>query len=89
MRPLFPGSFGYFSQPYYWRADYGYRGDWVTERVELTLGQRYRGLTVEQAWECVYSQRNVVDEMVAHLRAVKPARAPLRELQTVPQLVLV
>lgn len=89
VRPLFPGSFGYFSQPYYWRADYGYRGDWVTERVELTLGQRYRGLTVEQAWECVYSQRNVVDEMVAHLRAVKPARAPLRELQTVPQLVLV
>src|SRR5215831_340537 len=28
VRAYFLQSFGYFSQPYYWRADYGYRGDW-------------------------------------------------------------
>lgn len=89
VRQLFHGSFGYFSQPYYWRADYGYRGDWITDRVELTVAQRLRGLTHEQIWECIQSQRNVVVEMVAHLRAVKPARMPLRDLQNVPQIVLV
>src|SRR5262249_16956018 len=26
VRPYFPGSFGYFSQPFYWRADFGYKG---------------------------------------------------------------
>ena len=26
VRAIFLQSFGYFSQPYYWRADYGYRG---------------------------------------------------------------
>ena len=28
----FLNSFGYFSQPSYWRADYGYRGDWQPKR---------------------------------------------------------
>src|SRR5215472_12108282 len=28
VRRMFAGSWGYFSQPLYWRADYGYRGDW-------------------------------------------------------------
>jgi hypothetical protein len=32
VRAYFLGSFGYFSQPHYWRADYGYRGDWQPER---------------------------------------------------------
>lgn len=27
VRPYFLNSFQYFSQPLYWRADYGYRGD--------------------------------------------------------------
>ncbi|MBL8315501.1 MAG: methyltransferase domain-containing protein [Rubrivivax sp.] len=88
VRQLFHGSFGYFSQPYYWRADYGYRGDWITDRIELTVAQRLRGLPHEQIWECIQSERNVVVEMVAYLRAVKPVRMPLRELQNLPQIIL-
>jgi predicted SAM-dependent methyltransferase len=28
VRLCFLNTFGFFSQPFYWRADYGYRGDW-------------------------------------------------------------
>lgn len=88
IRQIFCGSFGYFSQPYYWRADYGYRGDWITERIELSIAARFRHLEQAQIWECIQSHRNVVVEMVATLRAIKPIREPLRELQQAPQIVL-
>lgn len=90
VRPYFPGSFGYFSQPYYWRADYGYRGDWLTEKVELygalTLAKAVarRGLDIA---ESVIFQRNQVSEMIAYLTAIKPIREPLRELQVAPRIV--
>ncbi|KQR57864.1 methyltransferase domain-containing protein [Acidovorax sp. Leaf160] len=89
VRQMFHGSFGYFSQPYYWRADYGYRGDWITDRIELTVADRLRALPQDQIWQQIQSQRNSVVEMVAHMRAAKPARMPLRELQNAPQIVLV
>ena len=90
VRCYFPGSFGYFGQPYYWRADYGYRGDWLTEGVDLHLvdgtfaAEPLRG----HAWRQVECSRNVVREMVARLVAVKPIRDPKRELQVVPRLTL-
>ena len=76
VRPYFPSSFGYFSQPYYWRADYGYRGDWKTNCIELhgALGE-------------IVKERNAIGEMVAHLTAVKPIRESLRELQVAPRIV--
>ena len=36
VRPYFAGSFGFFSQPHYWRADYGYRGDWQPEVISCS-----------------------------------------------------
>ena len=30
-------SFAYFAQPTYWRADYGYRGDWAVEDIVLVM----------------------------------------------------
>ena len=89
VRQIFPGSFGYFSQPYYWRADYGYRGDWITDRVELSVAPGFRHLPAAEIWQMVNSQRNVVQEMTASLRAIKPIREPLRELQNTPQYLLV
>jgi ubiquinone/menaquinone biosynthesis C-methylase UbiE len=87
VRAYFPGSFGYFSQPYYWRADYGYRGDWLTEKILLLVHKADRqGLTTEQIMKAVNTSRNLVVEMVALLTAVKPARAPQRELQTTPAI---
>lgn len=85
VRSFFPGSFGYFSQPYYWRADYGYRGDWKVERMQLHMDRvRCAGLTPNESLAISKRERNVVREIVCELSAVKPIRAPLRELQSFP-----
>lgn len=85
VRRYFIGSFSYFSQPCYWRADYGYRGDWRTEAIVLRVPQeRYRGWSLEKILEEVMHLRNVVRDMSAVLVAVKPIREPRQELQTPP-----
>jgi hypothetical protein len=78
VRRLYEGSFGYFGQPFYWRADYGYRGDWMVERLILKLQPWCNA----QQHTAIRTQRNMVREMVAVLRAVKPIREPRQELQT-------
>ena len=78
VRQYFLGSFHYFAQTTYWRADYGYRGDWETEEIVLLMpAARYAGRKSEALLQEVMSARNCVAEMHAHLRAVKPVRAPL------------
>lgn len=90
VRPYFTGSFGYFSQPYYWRADYGYRGDWqprtITLHVPAALAAAH---TPDALFARIRSERNLVIEMVAELDVVKPMRAPLRELQVAPSIHIV
>lgn len=82
VRRMFPGSFGYFSQPYYWRADYGYRGDWEMSKLTLNLNDGYKSMLEHPNYvPPIAMMRNVVCEMVATLRAVKPIRPPSRELQ--------
>ena len=77
MRRYFVNSFHFFSQLAYWRADYGYRGDWEIEGIVLAVPvERYAGISQEQIFEDIRSQRNVVIEMIATLRAVKPIRVP-------------
>jgi hypothetical protein len=77
-RQYFINSFAYFSQPAYWRADYGYRGDWSCKEIVLcTIDKR---VTMEHAM----SMRNVVTEMIVTLTPVKPIREPRRELQDRP-----
>ena len=77
VRRFFLHSFYYFSQLGYTHADYGYRGDWETVSIVLTVdAARHAGKGYEQLAEEIRSQRNVVREMIATLRAVKPARAP-------------
>ena len=88
VRQLFTGSFGYFSQPYYWRADYGYRGDWLTETVTLEVLPTLAHLPDAELWDRVNHDRNVVTEMVATLRAIKPIREPKRELQQPPAVYI-
>ncbi len=79
---FFLNSFGYFSQPFYWRADYGYRGDWQVRGIILYVDRlENAGLAAEQVLRKVRKLRNIVTEMVAELEAVKPIRAPDRALQ--------
>ena len=83
VRQYFLNSFGYFSQPFYWRADYGYRGDWATEKVTLVVDAgKHAGKSVEQIMNEVHTLRNVVKEMIVDMRAVKPVREPRAELQS-------
>jgi SAM-dependent methyltransferase len=85
VRSYFPQSFGYFSQPFYWRADYGYRGDWKPERVYMVVSKQvYEGKSVEAISQDIATKRNVVLELVVDMRAVKPIREPLKELQVAP-----
>jgi SAM-dependent methyltransferase len=83
VRQMFLNSFGYFSQPFYWRADYGYRGDWKVNQITLIVSQKENaGLSGDQILQKVHMLRNVVREMVVELVAVKPIREPLQELQS-------
>ena len=88
VRRMFAGSWGYFGQPHYWRASYGYAGDWQPVKVRLTVFPEFAGCTDGELGSMVRFQRNVVAEMTAQLRCVKPAREPRRELQEAPNVKL-
>lgn len=81
VKPYFARSFGYFSQPWYWRADYGYRGDWQPELITYSVARRrFNGMMPQQVLEQIDALRNVVSEMTVDLVAVKPLRQPKKEL---------
>ena len=82
-RRYFIGSFAYFAQPAYHRADYGFRGDWQIESLKLSLeGARHGGKSHAQLLEEVRTHRNMVQEMTVELRSVKPMREARAELLT-------
>ena len=86
VRSYFVGSFGYFSQPYYWRADYGYRADWQPDKIQLLVARnRCTGLSFQETFAKIQCERNMVKEMICEMRAVKPVREPSRELQSPPE----
>lgn len=86
-RPYFMDSFGYFSQPFYWRADYGYRGDWQPAYLLLKVGaSKCEGKSTEEILHDINTLRNVVQEMTAVLTAVKPIRVQDISLQQRPQV---
>ena len=85
VRPMYPGSFGYFSQPYYWRADYGYRGDWITEKIVLMLRDRkYKTMYPALIFQDLRTLRTVVAAPLSTLLPVTAARAHTQDLQTHP-----
>lgn len=87
IRQCFIGTFGYFSQPFYWLADYGYRGDWQPKKITLRMDKRYvSGNNVTQIMDLVMHQRNIVSEMVVELVSIKPIRSPLKDLQENPEI---
>lgn len=88
VRRMFLQSWNYFAQPNYWRADYGYRGDWQPVRVVLRISAQLAELDASEVMWAVAHQRNVVTEMTAHLVAVKPCRSPDRDLRQSPELVI-
>lgn len=76
-RQYFIGSWYYFAQGAYHKADYGYRGDW--ELLSLRLRCRsaaLRGQTKDGQLLTIMRDRNIVIEQIAVLQAVKPTRPP-------------
>jgi len=71
VRRMFPGSWGYFSQPYYHRADYGYKGDWQLTDLTLAVFPEFADCTDGELWSMIRFQRNVVAEMTAKLRHLR------------------
>ncbi len=90
IRPYFLNSFTYFSQPYYWFADYGYRGDWLTEKISLLVdANTHQGKNVEHIMFEINTFRNIVKEMIVELKAIKPIREPNKELIVEPSIEIV
>jgi ubiquinone/menaquinone biosynthesis C-methylase UbiE len=89
VRPYFLRSFSYFAQPFYSRADYGYRGDWQPERIHLkVMREGNEDLDPVAVMRRVTRERNVVAEMICVMSAVKPIRLPLAELIAPPAITL-
>ncbi|PGH79632.1 hypothetical protein CN899_25420 [Bacillus thuringiensis] len=83
IQQFFLNSFSYFSQPIYWRADYGYKGDWLVEKISLVVdGETYKGKSAEEILHDVHKYRNIVSEMIVKLKAIKPIREANRDLLT-------
>jgi SAM-dependent methyltransferase len=90
VRAFFLHSFEYFAQPCYWRADYGYRGDWKTEKIELLVDARkLKDDDVSCILDAINTRRNTVIEMTAVLSAVKPIRSPDKSFKSSPKLTVV
>lgn len=85
VRPMYPLSFLTYSQEYWWKEHTFYWGDWKIESVDLAIDQK---VWDDVALTCpvgepefhatidhmVQRHNNIVTEMVARLRAVKPRR---------------
>lgn len=79
VRRFFRGSWGYFGQPYRWRGGGVYAADWQVRHVWLVAPGYPSIAEIDRG-------RNLVDEMVAEMVAVKPARARERALIEHPQV---
>ncbi|QJW48577.1 methyltransferase domain-containing protein [bacterium BFN5] len=87
VRTYFMNSFYYFSQPYYWRANYGYSGDWQPEIITLKIStEDHAGRMAEDIMDDIMTLRNIVIELGVKMRAIKPAREPKKELQTFAEI---
>jgi SAM-dependent methyltransferase len=81
VRPYLLESFVAFGQPYYWRADYGYHGDWLLDLVELSVYPHFLvGKTEDEVRYAIHHLRNVVAEMRVEMQAIKPIRPQSRDL---------
>jgi SAM-dependent methyltransferase len=79
VRRMFPTSFMAFAQPYYWKADYGYRGDWQLRRLVLMVPQFLMGHDQSIILNGILRERNWIAEIYAELEAIKPARSRTTE----------
>ena len=85
VRPYFVGSWRYFAQPIYYRADYGYRGDW--ECAELILEVSDTSQSPDELMQDIQFMRNIVLRQEAHLVCQKPARPADPSMLSTPRVL--
>jgi SAM-dependent methyltransferase len=78
-RYFVPTSFIAFTQAFYWRGDYGYRGDFNLKDVTLLVDPAYKDMPAKELIQRARHNINVGVEIIAKLTAVKPIRAPDRK----------
>ena len=79
------GSWRYFAQPIYYRADYGYRGDWQVRQIVLDVAP---GVASEdELFSQLMMLRNVALRQYVTLEAIKPARVRDPELLEAPAVL--
>jgi hypothetical protein len=88
VRAYYEGSFGYFSQPHYHSSDYGYRGDWRTDRIIFIAKKNHfdDDVTTEVALDAIRTFRNLAEELVVYMTAIKPIRQAGREYMDRPAI---
>ena len=74
VRQFFPKSFEYFGQMAYNAADYGYRGDWEIEQINLAVDDQFQGMSADEIAFMIERAFNIVKEMFVTLMAIKPIR---------------
>lgn len=78
VRPYFLQSFAYFSQCAYGKANYGYKGDWQMTDRRLVMAGNVSAAdwqdNLDGLLEGVMNVRNIVEEFICTMTAVKPAR---------------
>lgn len=90
IRAFFLNSFGYFTQPFYWLNDYGYNGDWQPETLYLKIDrEKYNGTSPQEVFQDLMEKRNVVIQMTAVLKCIKPVREAKVDLQRPPKIEFV
>lgn len=62
------------TQPYYWRADYGYRGDFIIDNCIVLVSPELKSLKDSVLEQMVKVNRNVILELSAIMTPVKPCR---------------
>ena len=89
VRAYFLQSWGYFSQPFFWRADYKFRADWQPELITLLIPKAIVDETPhEEIKGRIMHERNIVREMITTLRKVSPPREPKKDLIRVPPILI-
>lgn len=89
VRAFFPVSFGFFGQPFYWREDYGYKGDYRIERIEVNVPSMHFHQNVDVLTEKIRTFRNIATAIRGYMRVVKPIREASSDLQEPINLVYV
>jgi len=89
VRPYFINSWLAFEQPYYYKADYGYKGDWKPKKITLIPFKDIdTNKTHQEMLSFIRHNINVIEDMQVMLTTIKPVRSCDRSLLSTPEILI-